>query len=66
MVPTDLAALLANEPEAAANFEAFPKSAKMAFLGWLKSAKTEGTRQKRLDGTLRAAQQDVRVPGQAK
>ncbi len=65
VVPQDLAARLAADAEAAANFEAFPKSAKMAFLYWLKSAKTEATRTKRLDGTLRAAQQDVRIPGQA-
>jgi len=64
-VPADLDALLASDAEAAANFEAFPRSAKMQFLHWLKTAKTEATRAKRLDGTLRAAQQDVRVPGRA-
>ncbi len=66
VVPADLSALLATDVEAAATFEAFPRSAKMQFLYWLKTAKTEATRAKRLDGTLRAAQQDVRVPGQAK
>ncbi|MGE3960161.1 MAG: YdeI family protein [Dehalococcoidia bacterium] len=66
VIPDDLAALLDGDPEARANFEAYPRSAKMAFLWWLKSAKTEATRAKRLDGTLRAARQDVRVPGQAK
>lgn len=65
VVPEDLAALLATDAQAHANFEAFPRSAKMIFLGWIKSAKTEATRTKRLGGTLRAAQQDVRVPGQA-
>ena len=65
VVPNDLAGVLAEHPAAAANWDAFPKSAKMGFLYWLKSAKTEATRAKRLDGTLRAAQQDVRVPGQA-
>ena len=65
VIPDDLAALLDTDPEARANFEAYPKSAKMGFLWWIKSAKTEATRTKRLDGTLRAAQQDVRVPGQA-
>ena len=66
VVPDDLAAQLATDAEAQANFEAYPRSAKMGFLYWIKSAKTEATRTKRLDGTLRAAQQDVRVPGQAK
>lgn len=57
-IPADLEALLARDEQAHANFEAFPKSAKIAFLYWLKSAKTEATRAKRLDGTLR-------VPGRA-
>lgn len=63
VVPPDLEARLAEDAEAAANFEAFPRSAKMAFLYWLKSAKAEGTRAKRLDETLRAARQNVRIPG---
>jgi len=65
-IPDDLAALLATDAEARANFEAYPRSVKMGFLSWLKSARTDATREKRLNGTLRAAQQDVRVPGQAK
>ncbi len=66
VMPPDLVALFDANPEAKANFEAYPRSAKMGFLWWLKSAKTEATRAKRLDGTLRAAEQNVRVPGQAK
>jgi uncharacterized protein YdeI (YjbR/CyaY-like superfamily) len=66
VIPPDLQALLAGNAEAAANFQAFPRSVRMQFLYWLKSAKTEATRARRLDGTLRAAQQDVRVPGQAR
>lgn len=65
VIPDDLAALLATDAEAHANFEAYPRSAKMGFLYWIKSAKTEATRAKRLEGTLKAAQQNVRVPGQA-
>lgn len=65
VIPADLAALLATDAEAQANFEAFSKSAKFGFLYRLKSAKTEGTRAKRLEETLRAAQQNVRMPGQA-
>ncbi len=65
VVPDDLAALLDAHPEARANFEAYPRSARMGFLWWLKSAKSEATRARRLEGTLRAAQQNVRVPGQA-
>lgn len=66
VIPLDLAALLDRDAEARANFESYPRSAKMGFLAWIKSAKTEATRAKRLEGTLRAAQQNVRVPGQAK
>jgi len=65
VVPPDLTALLEANPTARANFEGYPRSAKMAFLWWIKSAKTEPTRSKRLEGTVRAAEQGVRVPGQA-
>ena len=66
VIPPDLLALFDANPEAKASFEAYPRSAKMGFLWWIKSAKTEATRAKRLDGTLRAAEQNARVPGQAK
>ncbi|MPZ98292.1 MAG: hypothetical protein GEU80_02970 [Dehalococcoidia bacterium] len=65
VVPDDLAVALAGVPEAASNFEAYPRSAKMGFLWWVKSAKTAATREKRISGTVRAAQQGIRVPGGA-
>ena len=63
--PPDLVALLKANATARANFEGYPRSAKMGFLWWIKSAKTEATRTRRLEGTVRAAEQGVRVPGQA-
>jgi uncharacterized protein YdeI (YjbR/CyaY-like superfamily) len=65
VTPPDLALLFDAYPGTRAAFEAYPRSARMGFLWWIKSAKTEGTRRKRLEGTIQAVQQGVRVPGQA-
>lgn len=47
-VPADLAAALAAVPEAARSFEAFPRSARRGILEWLATARTKGTRAKRI------------------
>jgi uncharacterized protein YdeI (YjbR/CyaY-like superfamily) len=48
IVPDDLAAALARRPPAAANFEAFPKSARRAMLAWVAQAKRPETRAERV------------------
>lgn len=61
MVPDDLNAALCLVPEAAQNFEAFPRSAKRAILEWILQAKTAETRSKRIDQTAKLAGQNVRA-----
>jgi uncharacterized protein YdeI (YjbR/CyaY-like superfamily) len=48
IVPDDLAAALGRRPPAAANFEAFPKSARRAMLAWVAQAKRPETRAERV------------------
>lgn len=47
-VPPDLAAALADHPEAQARFAAFPASVRKAYLSHIALAKTEATRQRRI------------------
>lgn len=60
-VPDDLAAALAGYPDARANFDAFPRSARHAILGWIATAKRPETRAKRIAETARLAQDNVRA-----
>lgn len=60
-VPPDLAAALASRPPAAACFDAFPRSAKRGILEWIVSAKTDGTRAKRIEETARLAAKNERA-----
>ena len=60
-VPDDLAAALAGYPDARANFDAFPRSARHAILGWIAAAKRPETRAKRIAETARLAQDNVRA-----
>ncbi len=60
-VPPDLAAALAAYPDARANFDAFPRSARHAILGWIATAKRPETRAKRVAETARLAQANVRA-----
>ncbi len=60
-VPDDLAAALAGYPDARANFDAFPRSARHAILGWIATAKRPETRAKRIAKTARLAQDNVRA-----
>jgi uncharacterized protein YdeI (YjbR/CyaY-like superfamily) len=47
-LPDDVSGALKKNPEAQANFEKYPASQKRQFLFWIASAKTEKTRQKRI------------------
>ncbi len=60
-VPPDLAEALAGYPAAAANFAAFPRSAKRGILEWIASAKTAETRARRVAETARLAEQNQRA-----
>ena len=61
VVPQDLAAALADYPEAAANFAAFPRSARRGILEWIGNAKTAPTRAKRVEETARLAGRNERA-----
>lgn len=54
-VPDDLAQALAAAPAARAHWDAFPRSAKRGILEWIQQAKTEATRNKRVEETARLA-----------
>jgi uncharacterized protein YdeI (YjbR/CyaY-like superfamily) len=60
-IPPDLAEALAGYPVAAANFAAFPPSAKRGILQWIVQAKTPATRAKRVAETARLAQENQRA-----
>lgn len=61
IVPDDLAAALAALPPAAANFDAFPPSARRGILEWISTAKTDATRAKRITETATLAQANRRA-----
>lgn len=61
LVPEDLAAALAALPNAAENFEAFPRSAKRGILEWIVQAKKPETRTQRIHETATLAAQNVRA-----
>jgi uncharacterized protein YdeI (YjbR/CyaY-like superfamily) len=54
-LPEDLRSALEGNAEAQANFEKFPASQKKQYLYWIASAKTEKTRQKRIQGMVEMA-----------
>jgi uncharacterized protein YdeI (YjbR/CyaY-like superfamily) len=56
-LPEDLSRALEGNPPARANFENFPASQKKQYLYWLASAKTEKTRQKRIQEIVDKATQ---------
>lgn len=55
IVPDDLAAALAANPEAQAQYDAFTDASKRGVLWWIKSARRPATRQKRIAETVRLA-----------
>ncbi len=61
VVPDDLAAALARNKRAGANFEAFNAAAKKVILMWLKTAKRDETRSKRVRETVRLAAKNIKA-----
>ncbi len=62
-VPDDLATALAARPAAAANFAAFPPSARKQLLGWIALAQRPVTRAGRIVKVAEAAARNERTPG---
>jgi uncharacterized protein YdeI (YjbR/CyaY-like superfamily) len=62
-VPDDLAAALAEHPPAAANFEAFPPSARKQMLSWVAVAVRPATRSARIAKIAEAAARNERFQG---
>ena len=62
-VPDDLAAALDAQPPAAANFAAFPPSARKMLLGWLVTARRPETRARRIEEIADAAARNQRARG---
>jgi uncharacterized protein YdeI (YjbR/CyaY-like superfamily) len=60
-VPDDLGIALAGYPNARANFDAFPPSARRGILEWIAQAKRPDTRARRVDETARLADENVRA-----
>jgi uncharacterized protein YdeI (YjbR/CyaY-like superfamily) len=60
-IPPDLREALDAQPRAAAYFEKFPPSSKQMILEWIRQAKTSPTRQRRIEETVAAAEQNIRV-----
>ncbi len=59
--PADLLEALDENPVAKANYEAFPDSAKKGILWWVKSAKRDTTRAKRIAETVEKAAKNIRA-----
>jgi uncharacterized protein YdeI (YjbR/CyaY-like superfamily) len=62
-VPDDLAAALAAQPPAAANFGEFPPSARKMLLGWVAQARRPETRTARIEKVAGAAARNERAVG---
>ncbi len=62
LIPPDLAALLDGQPPAAENFRAAAPSYRRNVLRWIKSAKTSGTRFKRIKQTAEYAARASKIP----
>lgn len=61
ILPDDLKALFEQSPEAFANWEQFPRSAKRGILEWIFNAKRQNTRQKRIVQTVTRAAQNIKA-----
>jgi GrpB-like predicted nucleotidyltransferase (UPF0157 family)/uncharacterized protein YdeI (YjbR/CyaY-like superfamily) len=61
VVPDDLSEALGRYPDAAVNFEAFPRSARRGILEWITNAKMPQTRARRVDETARMASANERA-----
>jgi uncharacterized protein YdeI (YjbR/CyaY-like superfamily) len=60
--PPDLARALKAAPRASANFERFPRSARVGYVWWVVSAKRPETRRRRVEAVVRRAHEN-RKPG---
>lgn len=60
-LPPGLQNLLSKNKLAAENFEGFPRSIKRGILEWIKNAKTEKTREKRIEETVQLAAKNIRA-----
>jgi len=60
-IPDDLANALAKDRTAKKHFDAFPASARKYILYWIGSARTEGTRAKRIAQAVDLAAQNIRA-----
>ena len=61
VIPPDLADALSKSSQAKRHFDAFPPSAVKGILWWIKSAKRDATRQKRIAETVKLAKNNVRA-----
>ena len=61
IVPPDLEAALEQNPDAGRYFERFPDSSKRGILEWIKTAKTDATREKRIRETVDKAARNVKA-----
>lgn len=61
VIPEDLAALLAENPQAQENFDKFPPSTKRGILEWILNAKQATTRLKRIQETVTLAAENKRA-----
>ena len=60
-IPDDLKDALAKNPKAKKFFDEFPPSSKRAILEWIQLAKTEETRKRRIEETVRSAAKNIRA-----
>lgn len=60
-VPPELADALAQHPEAAGHFAAFPRSVRRGILEWIKQAKRPETRKRRIEETAKLASENQRA-----
>jgi len=60
-IPDDLRQMFTKNKAAAANFEAFPRSAKRGILEWIETAKRPETRLKRIEETVAKAAENVKA-----
>jgi uncharacterized protein YdeI (YjbR/CyaY-like superfamily) len=61
IIPEDLAVALAENKTAAANFKSFSDSSIKGILWWIKSAKQEATRKKRIAETVQLAEHKIKA-----
>ena len=60
-LPADLKKMFSKNKVAAKFFDAFPRSVKKGILEWIQNAKTEATRTKRLEETVKLAEKNIRA-----